>query len=89
MLAQYRWASLAQDLAVMQVPDTPITELDIIYNTYNISEKDLQKILIVPEFQDMYRNSLEQLRAKGSRAGSMYRAGTLSQRLRKNFSGTR
>ena len=81
MLAQYRWASLAQDLAVMQVPDTPITELDTIYNTYNISEKDLQKILIVPEFQDMYRNSLEQLRAKGSRAGSMYRAGTLSQAL--------
>ena len=31
MLAQYRWASLAQDLAVMQVPDTPITELDTIY----------------------------------------------------------
>ena len=79
MLAQYRWASLAQDLAVMQVPDTPITELDTIYNTYNISEKDLQKILVVPEFQDMYRNSLEQLRAQGSR--SMYRAGTLSQAL--------
>lgn len=81
VLAQHRWASLAQDLAVMQVPDTPITDFDMIYSTYDITEDELTKILVIPEFQHMYSNALEQLRSQGTKAGSIYRASTLSQSL--------
>lgn len=72
---------MAQDLAVMQVPDTPITDFDLIYNTYGITEDELAKLLTIPEFQDIYHNSLERLKSQGNRAGSIYRASTLSQSL--------
>lgn len=80
-LTELRWPSLARDLAVMYAPDTPITDLSIIYSTYNLDEPTLASILTVPKFQAMYRKALEEMKAQGAKAGSMYRAGTLAQAL--------
>lgn len=80
-LSQLRWPSLAQDLAVMTVPGSPITSLDAIYKTYNITEDELRDILKVPYFQQLFKNSLETFKAQGSKAGQIFRATSLSQAL--------
>lgn len=80
-LSEPRWPSLARDLAVMYAPDTPITDLSVIYSTYGIDEATLASILTVPKFQSMYRKALDEMKAQGAKAGSMYRAGTLAQAL--------
>ena len=81
VLENFRWPSLARDLAVMQTPGSPLTDFSEIYDTYRITEDELKKVIQIPEFQQMYRNELEGFRAQGSRAASLYRAGTLSQAL--------
>lgn len=81
VLENFRWPSLARDLAVMQTPGSPLTDFGEIYDTYRITEDELKKVIQIPEFQQMYRNELEGFRAQGSRAASLYRAGTLSQAL--------
>lgn len=80
-LTEVRWPSLARDLAVMYAPDTPITDLSVIYSTYGLDEPTLQSILTVPKFQSMFKKALDEMKAQGAKAGSMYRAGTLAQAL--------
>ena len=38
VLENFRWPSLARDLAVMQTPGSPITDFGDIYETYGITE---------------------------------------------------
>lgn len=81
VLSRMRWPSLAQDLAIMTVPGTPITDLSMIYGSYDLSEADLKEILTIPAFQEMFQKELENCKAQGSKAGVAYRFGTLSQSL--------
>lgn len=80
-LSQFQWPSLARDLAVMLVPGSPITSLDAIYNTYHITDDELKKILAIPAFQEMFKESVGHFRAQGDRAGQIFRANMLSQAL--------
>lgn len=80
-LSTLSWPSLAQDLAVMAVPGSPITDLGVIYSTYNLTEASLMSILQVPKFQMMFKEALSEFRAQGGKAGSIYRARTLSHSL--------
>lgn len=81
ILAHHQWASLALDLAIMQVPGSPIKDFEQVYEAYNIDEEELKRILQVPEFQQMFRNELDRCRANGTRASQIYRFTTLSQAL--------
>ena len=42
-----KWPSLARDLAVMTVPDSPLEDLDKVLTTYNLSREELAKLLRV------------------------------------------
>lgn len=81
VLSQLKWPSLAQDLAVMMVPGSPVTDLSMIYRTYNLKEDELKGILQVPKFQAMFQDALAGFKAQGNKAGSIYRALTLSHSL--------
>lgn len=81
VLSQLRWPSLAQDLAVMTVPGTPLTDIAQIYATYNITEQDLRNIIKIPEFQKLFKKEQEKCKAEGSQAGVVYRFSALSQSL--------
>ena len=63
----------------MAAPGSPIDSLDHIYSSYGITEDELNEILKVPLFQKHFQTSLQEMKAQGSRAGAMYRAGTLAQ----------
>ena len=78
-LSPLRWPSLAQDIAVMAAPGSPIDSLDHIYSSYGITEDELNELLKVPLFQKHFQSSVQEMQAQGSRAGAMYRAGTLAQ----------
>lgn len=78
-LSPMRWPSLAQDIAVMYVPGSPIDSLDRIYTSYGIDESELNELLKVPLFQQHFQTSVRELQAQGNKAGAMYRAGTLAQ----------
>ncbi len=81
VLENFRWPSLARDLAVMQTPGSPITDFGDIYETYGITEDELKTVIQIPAFQQMYRDELAGFRSQGSKAASLYRTGTLSQAL--------
>lgn len=81
LLAHPKWPSLAQDLAVMTVPGSPISDLSYIYRTYGLSEADLKTVLMIPEFQELFKKELERCKALGDRAATVYRFGSLSQAL--------
>lgn len=76
-----KWPSLARDLAVMTVPDSPLDDLEKILSTYNITREELAKLVLHPEFQPLFQKELELCKAQGSRAGQIYRFSTLSQAL--------
>lgn len=80
-LHQYRWPALAQDLAILYCPGSPIESLDEIYKGYDINEKELKALLKIPVFQELYKNALAKFKAQGTRAGQMYRAVSLAQNL--------
>lgn len=81
ILSQTRWPSLALDLAIMTVPGSPLTELNTIYETYSLTQNELREILNNPYFQQLFNDTLEQVKAQGNKAGAAYRAMTLSQAL--------
>lgn len=76
-----KWPSLARDLAVMTVPDSPLEDLDKVLTTYNLSREELAKLVLHPEFQPLFQKELELCRSQGTRAGQIYRFSTLSQAL--------
>lgn len=80
-LSQLKWPTLAQDLAIMSVPGSPIEDLSIIYDTYGITEEELKAIIEVPKFRDLFKNCLSEFKAQGSKAANIYRATSLSQTL--------
>lgn len=80
-ISQTRWPSLAQDLAVMFVPGSPLNNIEQIYATYDIDEQELRDILDVPEFQALFKKEKAQCKAEGKLAGPMYRFSSLSQSL--------
>lgn len=79
--SQLHWPSLAQDLAIMTVPGSPITELDQILRAYSITSKQLEEILKLPTFKNLFGKSLKQIEAQGTKAAHIHRATTLSQSL--------
>lgn len=81
LLAHPKWPSLAQDLAIMTVPGSPITDMSYIYQTYGLNDEGLKKVLLIPEFQNLFQKELERCKALGDRAATVYRFGTLSQAL--------
>ena len=76
-----RWPSLAQDLALMSVPNSPIQSIQSIFSAYGITDPELRALLNVPEFQGFFRKAYEQLQEQGVNAGPMYKFSTLSQAL--------
>ena len=64
-----KWPSLARDLAVMTVPDSPLEDLDKVLTTYNLSREELAKLVLHPEFQPLFQKELELCRSQGTRAG--------------------
>lgn len=79
--AQMRWPALAQDLALISIPNSPIEGVDEICLTYGITRAELKDILRVPYFQSLVDASLQELKKQGSQAGLRYRAMQLSQSL--------
>ena len=65
----------------MNVPGSPITDFQQVYDSYHITSDDLKQILQVPEFKDMFQRELEKCKANGGRAAQIYRFTTLSQAL--------
>ena len=76
-----KWPSLAQDLAVMSLPNSPITSLDSIYSTYGVSDTELKSLLTIPEFQTMFRKEYDKLQELGANAGAVFKFSSLSQAL--------
>lgn len=81
MLEETRWPSLAQDLAVMSVPDSPITNIQEVCTTYNISMAELKDLLKIPRFAGLLEESADYFKAQGPKAGTIYRTTALSHAL--------
>lgn len=80
-LARFRWPSLARDLAVMLLPDSPLSDIGIVRTKYGITEDDLRLILTIPHFQGLFREAVDYFKSQGNRAGSKFRAAVLSDSL--------
>lgn len=81
-LPRLRWASVAQDLALFSIPNSPIPSLGNICDTYGVSEEELRELLTQnTEFQLVFQKAMEDVESWGSRAGAKYRAMMLSQTL--------
>lgn len=78
---QNKWPSLAQDLAVMMVPDSPITDFEQIYRAYDLTKEELTQILTIPKFQNLYEAALNDFKNQGQAAGLLYRTRHLSASL--------
>lgn len=83
--AQGQWPSLAQDMALLTIPNSPLQGVDDICATYNLTQADLKEILAVPYFQKLFERALQDVQALGSTAGVKYRAMILSQTLAENL----
>lgn len=83
--AQGQWPSLAQDMALLTIPNSPVQGVDDLCATYSLTRDDLKEILAVPYFQKLFERSLADVRALGSSAGVKYRAMILSQTLAENL----
>lgn len=82
---QMQWPALAQDIALITIPNSPVTNIDAVCNTYGITRAALKELLQVPHFQLLLDASMQELRKQGSRAGARYRAMQLSQSLAENL----
>ena len=76
-----KWPGLAQDLAVMSLPNSPIKSLTDLYTAYGVTEAELKHLLTVPEFQTMFRKEYEKMQELGPNAGAVYKFSSLSQAL--------
>ena len=76
-----KWPGLAQDLAVMSLPNSPIKSLSDLYTAYGVTEVELKHLLTVPEFQTMFRKEYEKMQELGPNAGAVYKFSSLSQAL--------
>lgn len=78
---QAHWPTLAQDMALLSVPNSPVGSMDAICRTYGITKDELREILALPHFQLLLDTSLQEVQKQGSKAGARYRALTLAQAL--------
>ena len=78
---QMRWPALAQDIALITIPNSPINGLQEVCDAYGITQPELRDILSVPYFQQLLDSSMQELQKQGSRAGLRYRAMILAQSL--------
>lgn len=83
--AREQWPSLAQDMALLTIPNSPVEGMDDVCATYGLTKADLKEILTVPYFQKLLERSLADVQALGSSAGIKYRAMILSQTLAENL----
>lgn len=83
--AQGQWPSLAQDMALLTIPNSPVQGVDDVCATYNLTQAELKEILAVPYFQKLFERALQDVQALGSSAGIKYRAMILSQTLAENL----
>ena len=78
--SQTRWPSLARDLAVLTVPDSPL-DLKSILRAYELTKDELATILQNPSFMKMFDKEMALCEQAGSKVAVRYRATTLSQAL--------
>lgn len=83
--AQKQWPSLAQDMALLTIPNSPVEGIDDVCATYGLTKDELKSILTVPYFQKLLEQALADVQALGSAAGVKYRAMILSQTLAENL----
>lgn len=79
--SQGEWPSLAQDMALLTIPNSPVKGIEDVCETYHITKADLKEILMVPYFQKLLERAMTDVQALGSAAGVKYRAMILSQTL--------
>lgn len=79
--SQSQWPSLAQDLALLSVPNSPVGGIDSICRSYNLTRAELKEIIAIPYFQRLMDVSVQEVQKYGSKAGSRYRALFLAQAL--------
>lgn len=80
LYSQTRWPSLARDLAVLTVPDSPLM-LENILSAYNLTKEELATILQNPNFVRLFDKEISLCEQAGSKVAVRYRATTLSQAL--------
>lgn len=76
-----RWPALAQDIALITIPNSPINGIQEVCDAYGITQPELRDILSVPYFQQLLDTSMQELQKQGSRAGLRYRAMILAESL--------
>lgn len=76
-----RWPALAQDIALITIPNSPINGIQEVCDAYGITQPELRDILSVPYFQQLLDTSMQELQKQGSRAGLRYRAMVLAESL--------
>lgn len=81
VLSQLRWPSMAQDLAILTAPGDASFDLAGFCQSYDITESDLDALIKIPEFQELFQHAVQQVRAQGDKAGPRYRAAVLSRHL--------
>lgn len=79
--AREQWPTLARDLALLTIPDSPAKDLDNVRATYGLSKEELKAILAVPYFQKLFARFLEDVQTLDSKGAVKYRAMLLSQSL--------
>lgn len=80
LTSQYRWPSLARDLAILSVPGSPV-DLQDIFNTYDLDKASLTELLQNPTFVKLFEKEARLCEQNGEKAAVKYRATTLSQAL--------
>ena len=76
------WPSLAQDMALISVPNSPIQGgMDAVLTAYKLTKDEMRDILAIPHFQHLLDASMQEVQKQGSKAGARYRALTLAQAL--------
>lgn len=79
---QMQWPSLAQDLALLNVPNSPFKGgLDEVRDAYGLTPEEFRATLAIPQFQLMLQKAMEDVTRDGSRAGVRARATMLTQAL--------
>lgn len=84
--AYEQWTSIAQDLALITIPDSGVSGVDAVCKTYGLTREELKLIAEVPYFRQLFDTSLAELKKLGTRAGTRYRALQLSHQLAESLS---
>lgn len=85
--AQEQWPSLARDMAMLTMPDSPAKDLDNVCVTYGLSRAELKTIINVPYFRQLFARSLKDIQSLDSKGAARYRAMLLSQALAEQMFG--